>query len=258
MENGNPAIRQGLIFGGIAAALSVVSTLIRFATGGAATTNPASVSGTLTGLGCVFFLITLALFLVAGMQASAQTGRTGTGAIAGLIAGVISGLAATILGIITILLTPHARLQDITQSIGANSGTQIPAGQLRAAIIIAAIIVYVFVILFELGLGAGLGALGGLIGRGRFQGPALPYQDQMYPGMQQPYPPYQQPYPQQPYPQQPYPPQGPEYPPQAPQYPPQYPPAPPYGEGQQAQYPETPQYPPAYPPQPPQYPQQER
>ena len=96
---GNPAVRYGFMFGVILAAISVVSAIIQWTTGAyAVRANPTSLADTNIGpallLGCLGFLLILALTFVAGMRASGETGKVGAGAIAGLIAGLIGAAAS--------------------------------------------------------------------------------------------------------------------------------------------------------------------
>lgn len=233
-QSGNPAVRQGLIYGGFIILVSIIQNAIQFAVGGADAFTGQSSNRGVPGLGFIVFVVNLALLFLAGMFTARQNGKVGSATIAGLIAGVIGGIVSAIVVVIVLSLI---KIPTTTTS----SGVQIT----RGALIVGGVIAAVFLLLLYAGLGAGVGAIGGLIGRGAYQSrnPTPSYQESMYQGYQQPgaYPPPGQPqpgaYPQQ-FPQQ-YPPQ------QQPQYPPQYPPQ------------QQPQQPPQYPPQqPPQYPQQ--
>ncbi len=213
-RTGNPAIRNGLIFGIIIAVLGVGNTALSYATR----------DTTAAGLGLVgilAFIIDLALFFVAGMMTARATGTVGSGAVSGLVAGLIGGLIGGIVAVIFLLTNPL----PISSINSAGSG--LSESDLRNIVIVGGIIGLVLGLLLDAGLGAGLGALGALVGRGQYQSahPAAAYQESMYQGMPQPG-----------YPAQPgaYPP-----PPPAPGYPPQ-----PGQPGQQ-----WPQYPPSQPPQ---------
>lgn len=224
-QQGHPALRYGVIFGGIIAVLSIISNVISIADGSEtaafnASSGQASVSSGILGLGCLFFLVYLALYFVAGMLASSKTGRVGTGSLAGLVAGAVGGIVGLVAGIIAIMTIPTSTFQSIADRTQTSGGTPLTAQQVQSAIVAVGIVGAILGLLFAIGLGAGIGALGGLAGRGR--APRPQYMEAMYPGMAQGYPPAPG-YPQQPqgaYPQPGYPPQG--YP-----QPGQYPPPPP-------------------------------
>ena len=219
-STGNPAVRNGFLFGIIIAVLGAVNTAVSYFTTPTSATAAPSAFGL---LGCLFFLVYLALFFVAGMMTARQTGTVGSGAIAGLIAGLVGGIVGGILGVIIVIVRPP--------DVSSAAGSTLSPSELQTAIIIGAIVGVIVVLLLEAGLGAGLGALGALVGRGQYQSqhPAVAYQDSMYQGIPQPgYPP------QAGYPAPgAYPP-----PPAAPGYPPQ--PGQPGQPGQQ-----WPQYPPS-------------
>jgi len=76
-QTGNPVVRNGLIFGAILAALNLLSVILQWVTGSyestaqnAGTTggsfNPASL------LGCLVFLVALALCFIAGMNTASE------------------------------------------------------------------------------------------------------------------------------------------------------------------------------------------
>jgi hypothetical protein len=217
-KSGSPAVRWGLIFGGIIAVLGLLGDGLRFAIGGE---ESFARGGGRIGLlvGVLLFLIGLALFFIAGMFAARDSGRTGTGSIAGLIAGLVGGLVGAIAAIIILVTLPTSVFQTVTTN---NPGTNISADQLRTITIVAGVIGAVIGLLINAGIGAGLGALGGLIGKNQYRGPVPQYQEAMYQGM---------------------PPQG-----GMPMQPGMYPPPPPPG---YPQYPQPGAYPP---PPPPQYP----
>lgn len=219
-QGGNPAVRNGFLFGIIIAVLGIINSVVSYFT--TPTSSSATTPNAFGLLGCLFFLVYLALFFVAGMMTARQTGTVGSGAITGLIAGLVGGVVSGIVGVVVVVIRPP---------VVDTAGTNLTQSELQTAIIIGAIVGVVLVLLVEAGLGAGLGALGALVGRGQYQTqhPAAAYQDSMYQGIQQPgYPPQ----PGYPAPGA-YPP-----PPAAPGYPPQ--PGQPGQPGQQ-----WPQYPPS-------------
>lgn len=231
-QQGRPALRYGLIFGAIIAVLVIINSFL-----------PAQVSASGApdiargGLGCLFFLVYLALFFVAGMLAARRTGKAGTGSLAGLLAGAIGIILFVVLGVIAILNTPDSVWQKaLDQARAQNPSVNLTLQQMKTTAEVFAIVAFVLIYLAAIGVGAGLGALGGLVGRG--QAPRPQYPEAMYQGMPQPgysqpgaYPPPPgYPMPQGTYPQPGYPPAGqPGYPPAGqPEYPQgQYPPPPP-------------------------------
>lgn len=217
-SSGHPAMKWGLIFGIVIGALSLINVLLRFATLG--TRSLATGSPFFGGFGCLFLLIGLALLFISGILAARESGRVGTGAIAGLIAGLIGGVVSAIVTIVAVLSVPFSYFVEAAHR-GAR-GSALTPGQIHNIAQIALVVIIIAEIVaigVEGGIGAGLGALGGLIGKGQ-RGEAPP-------GMQPP--PYQTPYgtPPPPYTNPAYPPQAtnPEYPTQPSRYPPPPPPA---------------------------------
>lgn len=204
------AVRWGLIFGGVITLVDLLSLAVGYVAAGVPFRS------------LLATIINLALLLVAGMFAARQTGKVGSGAIAGLIAGALGSLINAIASAVIIFLT-------VAPIVPA--GTNLTQSQYDSFYRIGVIIGVALFILVYLGLGAGIGAIGGLIGRGQykppFTAPAPGYGGYGAPSGAYGYPPQQQPGgypsapPQNPYPQ--YPQQPPQYPQQPPQYPPQYP-----------------------------------
>jgi hypothetical protein len=204
-SSGKIALRYGLIFGLIQAAIvAIVLLLNAFVFLGN--------TGVSLILGVLSFLTGLAAYFVAGTLAAKQTGKVSTGTISGLWAGVFYGVIGCIISIAIFLGITLPKLLNQYNTAGYPSGVS-PA-TFRIGVIAGGVGVYIFGLFFAIGVGAGIGALGGLLGRSqaRKAAPAQPYQEQPYPG--QPYPgqPYPtppaypgQPYPGQPYPGQPYP-----------------------------------------------------
>lgn len=191
-NSGHPAVRYGLIFGGLLALISIANTVFQQVTGlnrisvttvnGVPTANT-SVVGPAFLLGCVGFLLTLGLTFLAGMIAAKQTGKTGTGAIAGLIAGLVGAVVGGIVGVVTAL----SRINEITQTTAAQTSVLSP-GTVQAIVIGGAIFGFIFALALNAGIGAGMGALGGLVGKERspLAPSPVPVGYPSYPG----YPPY--------------------------------------------------------------------
>lgn len=251
----NPAVKWGLIFGGLLILVALINLGIEFATGAqAATTSPSPLAsmnlGASLAQGCLVFLIELALYFVAGLLTARENGRVGSAALAGVIAGVLAAIVGAIITAVTLLSRPLTTIVPPT--------VRMTPAAYHSFLITIVIIGVIVGVAFDIGIGAGMAALGGLVGKSQFDrthlgqpmvetyytpmapAPGYPVHPQ---GAQGGYPPAQGAYPPAP---GAYPPAGaPEgYPPQ---YPPQYPPT---------QYPA--QYPPQYPPAPqnPENPQQ--
>lgn len=236
---GNPAVRTGLLFGAVLAAVGLVSALIQWATGGygasySTVNGTATANSTFSGpaglLGCLGFLITLAVTFFAGVRASGQTGKVGTGTIAGLIAAPLGAVIGSVIGVIVIVTT-------VAPNLNVPASSTIPADQFSTLLIVGSIVGLFFGLLLDAGVGAGLGALGGLVGANNYRKaqPVSMYAGMPYAGY--PPSPYGAPgYPPSPYgvpgypPPPPYP-GAPGYPnaPQGPQSPYPAPPQPPYG-----------------------------
>jgi hypothetical protein len=239
----NPAVKWGLIFGGLLILLALINLGIEFATGAqAAAASPSPLASMNFGAsllqGCLVFLIELALFFVAGLLTARENGRVGSAAIAGVIAGALAAIVGAIITAVTLLSRPLATVVP--------PGVSMTPDEYHSLLLVIVILGVILGVAFDIGIGAGMAALGGLVGKSQFerthlgQPMAETYYTPMAPAPGYPVHP-QGGYPQGSYPPAPgaYPPAGaPEgyppqqYPPQ--QYPPQYPPAPP-------QNPENPQ-----------------
>ncbi|HEU5346126.1 MAG TPA: hypothetical protein VFX31_10385 [Ktedonobacterales bacterium] len=239
----NPAVKWGLIFGGLLILLALINLGIEIATGAlnaAASSNPLGSMnfGASLAQSCVVFLIEVALYFVAGLLTARENGRVGSAAVAGVIAGALAGVVGAIIAGVTMSMR-------LSTALPPESGLSPAQTQVFTTIIL--ILGVVFGLAFAIGIGAGLAALGGLVGRGQFEAahPA-PLMTESYYAPMAPPPGYPV-HPQGAYPPAPgampgaMPPveQPSGYPPQ---YPPQYPSAP-------GQYPPPPPYPPQYPPQ---------
>jgi hypothetical protein len=233
-QPGHPALKWGLIFGGILALLSIASSTLQLATGAYSQLGDPSASqahlGTTLLLGCGGFIVEAALYFFAGMLAARANGKVGAGALAGLIAAAIGSVIG---GVISIFVLTNLSL---TPPPGAGIDPVQYTSLLRTIIIIAAI----GGIVIGLGIGTGIAALGGLVGRGQYESahPLQPMAGSMY----TPLAPVGAPYPYTPPTANPagglpgaYPP--PDAPPAGAPY--QYPPAP----GAYPPPPETPRYP---------------
>lgn len=211
-RQGNPALKWGLIFGGLLIVVELINIGIQYATGaltsGSVSSGSAIDTSALVGnlaRGCIVFLVEAGLYFTAGIMVARQNGRIGSSAIAGLIAGAMGAIVHAIVAIPLVM--------NMTFPVPASTGMS-PA-QYHSLIVGGIIFGAILGIGVGLGIGAGVAALGGLIGRGQFE-QAHPPQPMMesfyqpmapapgYPQMPQPgYPPAPG-YPQYPqYPQQP-------------------------------------------------------
>lgn len=215
-STGNPALRFGAIFG---LTWGVVLVANYYAS--------QQLSIGWSGLAAV--VISLLVYLVAGMLAAQQTGKVSTGLVAGLFTGIFSSLINVVGVVVILILNPSivnkARqvAQQTVQSAGANFTYT------NSMIIGFAVVGLILGLLLAGGVGLGMGALGGVIGRSRAPQAQVPYQDSMHLGMMPPTP-YGAPgYPQYPQGQMPaYPPPPGAYPPPGgwPQQPPPQSPGP--------------------------------
>ncbi|GAC1312758.1 MAG: hypothetical protein NVSMB27_49020 [Ktedonobacteraceae bacterium] len=143
-RTGNPAFRQGLLFGILLGLLSIVFNVI-LSLAGLSTLFIGAIMTTFTGSGylisIVGLIVAILVYLVAGMRAAQQTGRVGTGALAGLWTGLIGAVITWVYALV----------------FYANPPT-IVAPQL-SSIVLSAILSIALTLLF----GAGVGALGGLL-----------------------------------------------------------------------------------------------
>jgi hypothetical protein len=169
--SGHPILVNGLIYGVLVLVVSLVSDGLSLA--GVKVTDPATsfvVSGAI-------LLVELAFFFLAGRAAAARAGSVGAGALAGLLAGAIAGVVGAVIGIARIVLDPGA-IRDA--AIKANPAVN-PSALTDQVIIVTGVVGAIIGLLFILGVGAGAGALGGLLGRRKFQ-PAS-YQESLYQGL---------------------------------------------------------------------------
>ena len=140
----HPALREGLVFGVITGIIGIAYTLLLNYV----------VSGMVGNiLAVLFFLVLIALNLLAGVRASQWTGRVGTGAKAGVITQLIASLLGVLLTLTKIFL-PGTLLHQMFLNT-----TVWPVLQF---ITLSGIGFMLFLL-----LGAVIGAMGGLMGRNR-------------------------------------------------------------------------------------------
>ena len=143
---GHPALREGLVFGVMLGIISFGTNLLH---------NFLDSNTLISIIGVLFLSITIVLNLLAGVRASRQTGRVGTGALAGLIMELISFLFGVI-SILTELFVFNSKLHRLFQSLSPTVTSEL-AQQFITAQIISVVVILL--------LGALIGAIGGLIGR---------------------------------------------------------------------------------------------
>ena len=144
-RTGNPAFRQGLLFGLLLGIFSIVFNVIL----SLARLSPlfiGAIETTFTGIGLLISIVGLIVailaYLLAGMRASQQTGRVGTGALAGLWTGLISAVITWLYAFVYYATSPPP--------------TTYPFSVL---LLLSAILSIPVTLLF----GAGIGALGSLL-----------------------------------------------------------------------------------------------
>jgi hypothetical protein len=181
-RSGNPAVRYGLIFGGIIGVLRLIGTVIQYGTGGrrafAASAGGAGMGRGTIAFTCLSLLVGLVIYFLAGMFAARETGRTGSGAVSGLIAALIGGAIGLLITLIAVLTVPAADWYSVFTSAGAQNVHSPEAA--KAGAVIAVMILALVGLLIGVGIGAGVGALGGLAGKGRYSGPVNSYQEAFY------------------------------------------------------------------------------
>ncbi|MGO8949702.1 MAG: hypothetical protein ACLQUY_19025 [Ktedonobacterales bacterium] len=169
----NPAVRNGLIFGAILAAVNILNVFIQWMSGSYQAIAQASSGSTTTFtsgslFGCLAFLAGLALSFIAGMNTVSVTGRLGSGAIAGLVTGVVGELVGGVLGLIVILAL-------VLPNLPTPTSTNLTAPQIDGVIVGGALLGLVLGLVVDGVIGAGLGYLGGLVGKNNYNRPeALP------------------------------------------------------------------------------------
>jgi hypothetical protein len=171
-SSGSPALRFGALFGLGWGVLLVANYYLVQSQGVSFMTLAA-------------LLISLVVYLVAGLLAAAQTGKISTGLVAGLWAALFSSLLNAI-GVMILLLADHALLEKVREA-GQNIVHVSAVGASPDQLILA----YTAITLI-LGLvgatmaGLALGALGGVVGKSteksRAPAPQV-YQESTYPGI---------------------------------------------------------------------------
>jgi hypothetical protein len=169
--SGHPILINGLIFGALVLAVSLISDGLSLV--GVKLTDPATA---LVASGVILF-VELALFFLAGRAAAARTGSVGAGALAGLLAGAIAGLVGAVIGVVRTVLDPGA-IRDAAIKSNPAADPRVLTDQV---IIVSGVVGAIIGLLFILGVSAGAGALGGLLGRRNYQPGS--YQESLYQGL---------------------------------------------------------------------------
>jgi hypothetical protein len=187
MQPRNPAVREGLMFGGGLGVLFVLNFLL----------------STLAGIGLlsiVLYLVALAAYLFAGMRAGQATGRVSSGLIAGLVTGLVSSVINAVV-VVALSFAFVDKLRTIEQQAAdavSKSFGSTPITYTNSIVITGQIVSVLLGAVVATAIGLGLGALGGNIGKGRAPLPQQAYQESLYQGIPVPQPPGQ--YPPPPYP----------------------------------------------------------
>lgn len=150
----NAAVKWGGIIGVIWAIVGVLLSL--------PTRTDPTAGGSSLALGCVSFLVGIAVYIAAGYLAGREAPSGPV--MAGLIAGVIVGAISSVVSLILYFAFPV----DIDKIIAQQSGgATVDRGFVQASILFGLIIGIVIALAF----GAGLGALGGFLGGRQARGP---------------------------------------------------------------------------------------
>ena len=128
-----------------------------YTTNGITSLNVTDSGGGTFLLGCVVFLVMLALTFVAGLLTARRTGKVGSGALAGLITSVVGALIGAIAHFVVIMVLVASDFQ-------VRADVQMTPGQASLLIIGITVGGSILGLLLNAGFGAGMGALGGLVG----------------------------------------------------------------------------------------------
>ena len=145
-RTGNPAFRQGLLFGILLGLFPIVFNVI-LSLAGLSTLFIGALETTFTGIGhfisIVSLIVTILAYLLAGRRASQHTGKLGTGALAGLWTALIGAVITWVYAFV----------------FYATKGPSPTIAPPLSAMVLYAILNIPVTLLF----GAGIGALGGLL-----------------------------------------------------------------------------------------------
>lgn len=162
-QRGRPALKWGLIFGGILALISIINSAVQYLTGSYSQLgDPAAAQSRLGAnllLGCGVFILEAAMYFFAGMLAARENGKVGSGALAGLIAAAVGTVVGGVTSIITFM----------NLSFTPPPGSRLDPAQYATIMQTTIIIGSIIAIVVGLGIGTGIAALGGLVGRGRYE-----------------------------------------------------------------------------------------
>ncbi len=170
--SGQPILINGLIYGALMLSVNLAPSALKFIGVKVSDASTSILVGSTVTIAVL--LIELLLLFLSGRAASSRTGTVGAGALAGVVAAIIAGIAGAVITIAQTAADPGA-IRDAANLVYPD-GASIPSSD--QDIVIVGVIGAVIGMLFLLGLGAGMGALGGLLGRQRFQPPT--YQESMY------------------------------------------------------------------------------
>ena len=108
-RSGNPAFRQGLLFGILLGIFTIVYNVI-LSLAGLSTLFIGAIMLVYTGSGIlssiVGFIVAMLAYLVAGIRATRQTGRMGTGALAGLWTALIGAVITWVYALLFYVTAP--------------------------------------------------------------------------------------------------------------------------------------------------------
>lgn len=157
---------HGVLFGTIIALASIANTFVQWKNGAYAatfqgTSGSSQISLSDTGvsslLGCVGFLVLLALTFWAGALTVRRTGTVGSGAVAGLVAGGIGAFVGSAVSC-AIIVT------QVVPTLRVPAGSAFTLTQAQSLLIDVTLAGAAVGTLLDIGFGASMGALGGLAG----------------------------------------------------------------------------------------------
>ncbi len=172
-RGGSPALKYGILFGILLGAFQVVLSLL---------TNYLNLGSFALFVGILGIVVALIVYLLAGIRASRETGRVGTGAFAGLWTGVVSVIISILGGILLASLnlgTLRQQTAAATQATANRLHQAIPATPDQLLLSTAALTGLAGLIL-AIVIGLIFGAIGGAIGKGRASRRTLVAQEATY------------------------------------------------------------------------------
>lgn len=162
------ALRNGLIFGAIIAIVQLGNVLFTALSGGnivdslfldGMNASNYTANSAVAAVSYIAFFATVGLAFIAGIRAAYRTGKTSTGALAGLLAGVVGSLIQVVIAVIIISSTTPTRVP-----LGSLNLTQT---NVHVFLALAAVFTGIGGVITGAIIGGVSGAIGGRIGSSR-------------------------------------------------------------------------------------------